>query len=123
MPKYSPAPLFVALILTVLLVGCGSDDSRAAPVGAGPTIDYGSFGSTADIDCGQGKSLNVGGSNNTLQVTGACASVSISGADNKITVERIDGFLSVAGLNNTVSYQQGEPTVNDEGTGNRISGA
>ena len=62
-----------------------------------------------------GKSLNVGGSNNTLRVTGTCASVSVGGADNTITVSRIDGELSVVGLNNTVRYQEGDPRVNDQG--------
>ena len=61
MSAYSPV---------VLLAGCGSDDEGAAAPVAGSTINYGSFGTTADIDCGRGKSLNVAGSNNTLTVRG-----------------------------------------------------
>ena len=95
--------------------------TAAAQVEIGNTINYGSFGTTADLDCGEGKSLNIGGSNNTLTVSGACANVNIGGADNKVTFERVDNELTVVGLNNTVTYQQGEPTVNDTGTNNSIS--
>ena len=59
----------------------------------GNTINYGSFGTTADIDCGDGKSLNVGGFNNTLTVKGTCGTVNIGGGDNKITVDQIDREL------------------------------
>lgn len=120
MSAYSPVVLLAALAVTVPLTGCGSDDAEPAPA-VGSTINYGSFGTTADIDCGRGKSLNVAGSNNTLTVRGSCASVTVGGADNTILAERIDGVLAVAGLNNIVSYQLGEPTVDDEGTGNRIT--
>jgi hypothetical protein len=118
--RHSSAVLSVALMAA--LAGCGSDDAGSgSQVQVGSTINYGSFGTKADIDCGQGKSLNVGGSNNTLTVIGTCASVSVGGADNTITVQRIDGELSVVGLNNSVRYKAGEPTVSDTGTGNRIS--
>ena len=84
----------------------------------GDTINYGSFGTTADIDCADGKSLNVGGSNNTLTVKGSCASVNIGGANNKITFDNIGKELSVVGLNNTVTYKGGDPKVNNLGSGN-----
>ncbi|MEI6253916.1 MAG: DUF3060 domain-containing protein [Mycobacteriaceae bacterium] len=120
MPKRHSAVL-TALALILGAAGCGSGGGKqGTQVEVGNTINYGSFGTTTDIDCGQGKSLNVGGSNNTLKVTGTCASVSIGGADNKITFERVDGELSVVGLNNIVSYKSGEPDVNDQGSGNRI---
>ena len=84
-------------MLRLGLAGCGSDSSdtntptatagsSGAQVEIGNTINYGSFGTTADIDCADGKSLNVGGSNNTLTVKGTCANVNIGGADNKITI-------------------------------------
>ena len=95
--------------------------SSGAQVEIGNTINYGSFGTTADIDCADGKSLNVGGSNNTLTVTGACANVNVGGADNKITFQRVDGELSVVGINNTVTYRDGDPKVNDTGSNNSIS--
>src|SRR3954470_11168273 len=80
-----------ATLLVVRLVGCGAESnettaptvtagSSGAQVEVGNTINYGSFGTTADIDCSDGKSLNVGGSNNTLTVKGTCASVNIGGA-------------------------------------------
>jgi hypothetical protein len=123
----------VAIAVCALgLAGCGSDkkDTNAptatagtsgAQVEIGNTINYGSFGTTADIDCADGKSLNVGGSNNTLTVKGTCASVNIGGADNKITFDTVDKELSVVGLNNTVTYKNGDPKVDDLGSGNKIS--
>src|SRR3954464_2929738 len=112
--------------------GCGSESkdtssptatagSSGAQVEIGNTINYGSFGTTADIDCADGKSLNIGGSNNTLTVKGACSNVNIGGADNKVTFEKVDKELSVVGLNNTVTYKDGDPKVNDTGSGNKIS--
>ena len=114
------------------LAGCGSESKETnsptatagtsgAQVEIGNTINYGSFGTTADIDCADGKSLNVGGSNNTLTVKGTCANVNIGGADNKITFETVDKELSVVGLNNTVTYKGGDPKVDDLGSGNKIS--
>src|ERR1700676_1541259 len=113
------------------LAGCGSQskDTNAptatagtsgAQVQVGNTINYGSFGTTAEIDCAAGKSLNVGGSNNTRTFKGTCASVNIGGADNKITFEKVDKDISVVGLNNTVTYSGGDPKVNDLGSGNSI---
>ncbi len=117
---------------TLGLTACGSTSqdtsdpsatagSDGAQVEIGNTINYGSFGTTADIDCADGKSLNVGGSNNTLTVTGTCANVNIGGADNRITFERVDSELSVVGLNNTVTYRDGDPTVNDTGSNNSVT--
>lgn len=117
---------------TLGLVGCGAKSSdtttpsatagsSGAQVEIGNTINYGSFGTTADIDCADGKSLNVGGSNNTLTIKGSCASVNIGGADNKITLDRVDDSLSVVGLNNTVTYRDGDPKVEDRGSGNTVT--
>src|SRR5215510_64850 len=113
------------------LAGCGSESKETnsptatagtsgAQVEIGNTINYGSFGTTAEIDCADGKSLNVGGSNNTLTIKGTCASVNIGGADNKITFDKVDKELSVVGLNNTVTYKGGDPTINDTGKDNKI---
>ncbi|GJF12544.1 hypothetical protein NGTWS0302_31570 [Mycolicibacterium cyprinidarum] len=94
-----------ALSATIGLTGCGSTSqdtsnpsmtagTSGAQIEIGNTINYGSFGTTADINCADGKSLNIGGSNNTLTVTGTCAKVNIGGADNKLTIERVDSELS-----------------------------
>ncbi len=118
--------------VAVALSGCGSESgdthapsatagSSGAQVEVGNTINYGSFGTTAEIDCADGKSLNIGGSNNTLTVKGTCANVNIGGADNKITIEKIDKDISVVGLNNTVTYKDGDPSINDTGKDNKIS--
>ena len=113
-----PALLFA---LALALAGCASGSRSDHAVEVANTINYGSFGTTADIDCADSKSLHVGGSNNTLTVRGRCASVSVGGADNKITLARIDGELSLVGLNNTITYAEGEPAVNDVGNGNKIN--
>jgi hypothetical protein len=126
-----PRALGILGALAVLwLAGCGGSSDTNVPTAApgtsgvqvefGNTINYGSFGTTATIDCATGKSLNVGGSNNTLTVTGTCSSVNVGGADNKITLAKIDKDLSVVGLNNTIVYTDGEPRVNNLGSGNDI---
>lgn len=117
--------LLTAGVAVLALAGCGSGGgdsakSSGAQVEVGNTINYGSYGTTAQIDCADGKALNVGGSNNTLTVHGRCSSVNIGGADNKITLDTIELDLSVVGLNNTVIYKGGEPRVGNLGTGNDI---
>ena len=47
--------------------------------------------------------------------------MNIGGADNKITFDRVDKELSVVGLNNTVTYRDGDPKIDDLGSGNKIS--
>ena len=94
-----------------------------AQVEVGNTIFYGSFGTTAEVDCADGKSLNVGGSNNTLNVSGTCSSVIIGGADNKITFDTVSGEIDVVGVNNTITYANGDPRIDDVGNGNTIEKA
>ena len=132
MRVYSPTVFVVVATCVLGLTGCGSESgdtgSPTATAGAsgvqveiGNTINYGSVGTTADIDCADGKSLTVGGSNNTLTVKGTCASVQVGGADNKITFDTVDKEINVVGLNNTVTFSNGDPTLNDLGSGNSIT--
>jgi hypothetical protein len=132
MPRQFPKLAVPLAVAVLLLAGCGSESSDSnSPTGTvgssgvqvevGNTINYGSVGTTADIDCADGKSLTVGGSNNTLTVKGRCASVQIGGADNKITFQTVDKEINVVGLNNTVTYKSGDPTTNDLGSGNTIN--
>jgi len=100
-----------------------STTSTGAQFDIGNTINYTSLGTTTTLDCGDGKSLNVGGSNNTLTIKGTCQTVSIGGADNKITVDKIDKQLNVVGFNNTISYKDGNPKVDNLGSGNTINKA
>lgn len=129
---YSRIIVTIAAVSALSLAGCGSNRSETiAPtatagtsgvqVEIANTINYGSFGTAANIDCADGKSLTVGGSNNTLTVKGTCANVNIGGADNKLTLEKIVDGLSVVGLNNTIMYKDGDPKVNDTGSGNVIT--
>jgi hypothetical protein len=96
-------------------------ESSTAQIQIGNTLNYGSFGTTADLDCADGKGLNVGGSNNTLTVKGTCSTVSIGGADNKITFDKIDKQLTVVGLNNSITYKEGDPKVENLGQSNTIN--
>ena len=120
MRTHCPGPIALSLLaLAALPAGCGSPE----PAPAQQVITYGSTGTRAQIDCADGGSLDVSGSNNTLTVAGRCASVRVEGADNPITVARLDDRLTVAGLNNTVTYREGDPAIDDSGDGNRISRA
>lgn len=121
-----------ALAAVIALAGCGSESqdtnkptatagTAGGQVEIGNTINYGSFGTTTEIDCADGKSLNVGGANNTLTVKGTCANVNIGGSDNKITFDRVNKELSVVGLNNTITYKDGDPKINDTGNNNTIT--
>jgi hypothetical protein len=114
------------------LAGCGAESgdsntptatfgSEGGQVEIGNTINYSSVGTTTELDCADGKSLNIGGNNNKLTVKGTCANANIGGADNTVDMERVDKGLSVVGFNNTVTYEQGDPKVNDTGSGNTIS--
>ena len=128
-------PVLVGVTATVAVIGlagCGSEsndtNTPTATVGTsggqveiGNTINYGSIGTTADIDCADGKSLNVGGSNNKLTIQGTSANVNNVSADNTDTQDQVDKELSVVGFNNTVTYKQGDPKINDTGSGNKIS--
>src|SRR5271166_685466 len=119
-----------AAAAAVGLAGCSSGSTNkptatagtsGARVELGNTINYGSFNTTADIDCADGKSLNVGGSNNTLTVKGTCASVNIGGTSNKITFDKISDNISIVGVNNAVTYKDGNPKVNNLGSGNQVN--
>lgn len=121
-----------AVLMFFGLAGCASNNKNETPSGSstassgaefnvGNTIEYGSFGTTTELDCGDGKSLNIGGSNNTLTVKGTCSSVRIAGADNKITFDTIDKDLSIGGFNNTITYKNGDPKVNNVGSRNTVN--
>ena len=121
-----------AALATIGLAGCGADSgdtttpsatfgSDGGQVEIGNTINYSSVGTTTELDCADGKSLNIGGNNNKLTIKGTCANANIGGADNTVTMDRVDKGLSVVGFNNTVTYKQGDPKVNDTGSGNTIT--
>jgi Protein of unknown function (DUF3060) len=138
-----PVLTLAAVVMVFGIAGCGGKNNNAAPSSSSPTstsstssttstgaqfdigntINYGSLGTTTTLDCGDGKSLNVGGSNNTLTVNGTCGTVSIGGADNKITIDKIDKQLNVVGFNNTITYKNGNPKIENLGTGNTINKA
>jgi hypothetical protein len=100
-----------------------STTSTGAQFDIGNTINYVSTGTTTTLDCGEGKSLNVGGFNNTLTVRGTCGTVSVGGGDNKITVDKIDKNINVVGSHNAITYKDGEPKVENLGSGNTINKA
>ena len=99
----------------------GTSESTTASIEIGNTLNYGSMDTTATLDCANGKSLNVLGSNNTLTVTGTCEKVDIGGTNNKITIDKINTKLTVLGSNNTVTYKDGDPKVTKIGSSNTIT--
>ena len=124
----------------LVLTGCGSPDTKtggasssaagtastsAAPTTAqvevGNTINYSAVGTTREIDCANGKSLTVGGANNTLTVKGTCSKANIGGTDNKVTFDKVDQELDVVGMHATVTYKDGSPKVTNTGTGNIVN--
>ena len=129
----------VVAAAALVLTGCGSPDrtsggsstaagttgTSAAPTTAqvevGNTINYSAVGTTREIDCGTGKSLTVGGANNTLTVKGTCSKANIGGTDNKVTFDKVDQELDVVGMHATVTYKDGSPKVTNTGTGNTVS--
>lgn len=128
----SPRSLLAAGVgaLTVI-AGASGCDSEPAPKSAriskhydgrySDIIRYESFGTTSTVDCADGKSLTVLGSNNKLTVRGRCAAVDVAGADNRVSIDRVDQTLTITGFNNSVSYRNGEPTVDDRGSGNTVA--
>jgi hypothetical protein len=116
-------------LLVLGTAGCGGKNNNGASTSGGAqfdianTINYGSLGTTTTLDCGDGKSLNVGGNNNTLTVRGTCETVSVGGADNKLTIDKIDKHLNVVGINNTITYKDGDPEVENHSNGNTITKA
>jgi hypothetical protein len=143
MRKHSTLVIALAAVVVFGMAGCAGKNNNAAPSTASPsstgstpsttstgaqfdignTINYTSLGTTTTLDCGDGKSLNVGGSNNILTVNGTCGTVSVGGADNKLTINKIDKHLNVVGFNNTITYKDGNPKVENLGSGNTINKA
>lgn len=118
--------ILIGLMLAVAVLGLSGCPKKQAvdkpPVGEmGNTLNDGRFGTTATLNCGQGKGLNIGGSRNTYTVKGKCGSVVVGGDENKISFDGIETDLTVAGLNNTITYREGNPNVQDLGTGNTIT--
>ena len=130
----------VVAAAALVLTGCGSQDSKTggssstaagttgpsgspttAQVEVGNTINYSAVGTTREIDCGNGKSLTVGGANNTLTVKGTCAKANIGGTDNKVTFEKVDQELDVVGMHATVTYKDGSPKITNTGTSNTVT--
>jgi hypothetical protein len=95
-------------------------NSVSTSVEIGNSLEYGSFNTTANLDCANGKTLNVAGSNNTLTVTGTCETVSIGGTGNKITIDKVNTRITVLGVENTITYKDGDPKVDNIGPNNNI---
>jgi Protein of unknown function (DUF3060) len=116
----------------IALSGCGSQSSDThrptATAGSsglyvevGNTINFGGAGVTTQIDCADGKSLNVGLNDNALTVNGTCAEVRVGGSNNTITLNQVNSLISVAGTNNKVTYKSGDPKVDATGNSNQIN--
>jgi hypothetical protein len=63
--------------------------------------------------------VSISGVENTVVITGRCASVSVSGIDNVVTIDAA-AQIAVSGFDNRIVYRQGEPEVSTSGTGNTV---
>lgn len=63
--------------------------------------------------------VSISGVENTVVITGRCASVSVSGIDNVVTVDAA-AQIGVSGFDNRIVYREGEPEVTRSGTGNTV---
>jgi hypothetical protein len=61
----------------------------------------------------------VTGKQNTITLTGHCASVSVSGSGNHVAVDSTDA-VNASGTGNVVLYHWGSPKVADVGTANNV---
>lgn len=109
----------VALLAVPLSAGCGSEEPDVHGDPGGP-ISYSPVGTTMTIDCGPGRPLSIGGSNNKLTVTGRCTDIEITGNDNRVTVDEASGAIRAGGVNNIVIYRDGKPKVSASGGGNTV---
>ena len=75
------------------------------------------------IACAKGDSVVISGNDDTIGITGPCASVTVSGNGNYVSIDAV-AAISTPGNKNTVKWKAGldgkDPTVSDVGTGNRI---
>jgi hypothetical protein len=143
------AAIIIASVAISALAGCGSDSQKNGPVKTtssttvdrstatasptsttntsgtqfevGDTINYGSMDTTETVDCANGKSLNVGGSNNTLTVTGVCKDVTVLGSGNTITLNQVDSAINVVGIDNKLTYKAGDPRIDKFGDSNEVT--
>ena len=78
---------------------------------------------TSTVDCGEGGTVVINGSTNTVTTTGGCAKVVINGADNTVQIDAADKIV-VTGSGNTVTWHKGwkkkTPKVARLGAGNTI---
>lgn len=63
--------------------------------------------------------VSISGVENTVVITGRCASVSVSGIDNVVTIDAA-AQIAVSGFDNRIVYREGEPKVTTSGTGNTV---
>ncbi|UKN42702.1 conserved threonine rich protein [Mycobacterium lepromatosis] len=79
-----------------------TDEPATSSVKIRNTMHYGSFGTTATLNCGDDKSLNLAGSSNTLTGNGVCATVTIIGGKRtRSPSTRSTKNPSLLGLDNT----------------------
>jgi Protein of unknown function (DUF3060) len=108
--------LLPVLTALVLLLTAWSTASAAAP------IEVSGSGLAQTIACGD-QDVVLGGSVNTITLTGACPKIEITGSRNVITVEAV-GAIEINGTANSVGWSRSlggaTPRVGTTGLGNRV---
>lgn len=85
---------------------------------AGTNVSIAGIGEDETFACDD-HLVSISGVENTVVITGRCASVSVSGIDNVVTVDAA-AQIGVSGFDNRIEYRQGEPEVTMSGTGNTV---
>jgi hypothetical protein len=74
---------------------------------------------TKTYACSDGEDVDVGGTNNSISLTGKCGRITIAGIGNSVSLDTA-ASIEAGGRNNTVTYASGEPKVTKPGTGARV---
>src|SRR5688500_220381 len=68
------------------------------------TIELAGSGATRTVACAN-QNVTIGGSQNTIVLTGTCPRLDITGSNNAVSVEAV-GRVEITGLSNTVRWQR-----------------
>ena len=102
--------------LVLALVGA----SLVAPsVAAADDQAINDTGQTSTVDCGDGGNVAINGSQNTLTITGVCASVALNGTGNTVTIDA-SASVAVSGVGNTLTVKAADK-IAVTGSGNKVT--
>jgi hypothetical protein len=105
-----------------LVLKNGAKQVTLSGAGAVSTVDGGraftGIAQSREHVCQKGEDIDVGGTNNTVALTGPCGAVTLSGLGNSVSLETA-ASIDVSGKNNTITWKSGDPKVTKSGSGNQ----